>query len=418
MRQRIDYRMMQRYATHYFRRAAKHPNQFRVGMETEHFCVRLSDGRRLPYESNEGPSIEGILDDLLQRRGGRPILSGEQIVGIDAEWGKITLEPGGQLEWASPPMRRIDGLLMELDAWLETLHLVLADHDAGTLSTAYDHETRLSDIPWVPKPRYDIMRRYYYPSRHISYAAMGLTAGIHVSFDYCDETDWQRKFRAMLLASPIAIALFANSPRERGLARLKAARPLSWLFMDPVRCRLPSAAFRSDFDLQQWTQWLLRVPQLLRLRGDLLESGSKSPFGCLNMDSARFPAAWRLHLSSIFTPVRSDGRLEVRSADMQRDEMIGAVPAFWTGLLYSQDALDQLLDRLAFIEEESTWLQLYHRACSLGLQDPRLLTLGNDLLRLAIHGLHDVDPDARKARRLLRNLHDAPVPTSTSLDQP
>jgi hypothetical protein len=46
------------------------------------------------------------------------------------------------------------------------------------------------------------------------------------------------------------------------------------------------------------------------------------------------------------------------------------------------------------------------------------LTLGNDLLRLAIHGLHDVDPDARKARRLLRNLHDAPVPTSTSLDQP
>lgn len=400
----MSFRAKQRYASRYYRRTAKPRSMHRVGIETEHLCVRKSDGVRLPYESADGPCVRHILETILRQYGGQPVESGGALVGVQADWGAISLEPGGQIEWASPPTTTLAELLDNIALWLRMLRDALETHGATTIQAAYDRTTALRDIPWVPKRRYEIMRHYYYPTRQISYAAMGLTAGIHVSLDYSDERDWARKFRAMLLASPVAIAIFANSPRHRGLAQLRAARPLSWLFMDPLRCQLPAAAFQPEFTLERWIQWVLNVPQLIRLTNQQLTEGSLTPFGRLPLDGTLFTRAWRLHLSSIFTPVRSDGRLEVRTVDMQPDELIGAAPAFWTGLLYSPQVLDQLLDRLSFIDGESTWLQLYHRACSSGMSDPRLATLTNDILRLATHGLHDVEPDPTRSCRLLNQV--------------
>jgi glutamate--cysteine ligase len=53
---------------------------------------------------------------------------------------------------------------------------------------------------------------------------------------------------------------------------------------------------------------------------------------------------WANHVSTIFPEVRLKRFLEMRGADGGRWRRICAVPAFWTGLLYDQTALDAAYD--------------------------------------------------------------------------
>jgi glutamate--cysteine ligase len=88
------------------------------------------------------------------------------------------------------------------------------------------------------------------------------------------------------------------------------------------------------------------VPTLFLRRGSGLIPSGGTPLrallerhGCdgLTLDD------WELHLSSIFTEVRSYAYLEVRSADLTPGPLALSVPSFWTGLLYDDDALDDAL---------------------------------------------------------------------------
>jgi glutamate--cysteine ligase len=104
--------------------------------------------------------------------------------------------------------------------------------------------------------------------------------------------------------------------------------------------------FDPGFGIDAWVEWVCDVPTLfLRRENGLIASGGPplrellSRCGC----DAVTMEDWELHLSSIFTDVRSYGYLEVRSADLQPGSRILAVPAFWTGLLYDDRALDEAL---------------------------------------------------------------------------
>src|SRR4029077_7906459 len=53
---------------------------------------------------------------------------------------------------------------------------------------------------------------------------------------------------------------------------------------------------------------------------------------------------WSDHLTTLFPEVRMKRFLEMRGADGSRWLRLCAVPAFWTGLLYDQTALDAAYD--------------------------------------------------------------------------
>ena len=76
---------------------------------------------------------------------------------------------------------------------------------------------------------------------------------------------------------------------------------------------------------------------------------------------------WELHLSSIFTEVRSYTYLEVRSADMQPDDLVMAVPSFWTGLLYDDAALDDALELGRPFDSPAAWRRAMDAAARSGL---------------------------------------------------
>ena len=100
---------------------------------------------------------------------------------------------------------------------------------------------------------------------------------------------------------------------------------------------------------------------------------------------------WINHLSTIFTEVRLKSYMEVRGADAGKWEMICALPALWTGILYDEENLDILW------QETNDWphdeiLNLYKDVPEYGLQsefmNKKVYIEAQRLLDISISGLN------------------------------
>ncbi len=93
-----------------------------------------------------------------------------------------------------------------------------------------------AELPWVPKQRYAIMRRYLPTRGTYGLDMMRRTATVQANFDYVSEEDAMRKVRVSLRLSPLVTAMFANSPfYEGGLFGGRSYRARVWLSVDPDR---------------------------------------------------------------------------------------------------------------------------------------------------------------------------------------
>jgi len=378
----------------YFLEGAVSRPAWKIGMELEKMGRIVGSGRPIPYDG-DGPTVRDVLEFILERRGGEPIMEAGRIIGISAPWGTITLEPGGQVEWSSSPRRCLVEVEADLDKHLATLR------DAGSalgvewLEVALEPELALSEMPWMPKARYGIMRDYLRSKGRMAHRMMTQSASIQCAFDYADGADWTRKFRAAANLSPVATAMFANSARMDGSdTGYRSYRHPIWRETDDDRCLLPPIVFEDNFAMERWVDWLLDVPLLFRRDGDgLLPPDGRSfrqllegPGGSdLQLDD------WATHCSSIFTEVRSYTYMEVRSADLQPDDRAFAVPTCWTGTLYDDDALDAALEAGDGLDHTG-WLEAMDSAARLGLDGKQgrfgLRDLAARSLAAAVRAIH------------------------------
>ncbi|MDH3629239.1 MAG: glutamate-cysteine ligase family protein [Acidobacteriota bacterium] len=330
----------------YFMDACKPREDWLVGMEIERLGRREADGLPLPYENGDA-SVRRVIDALMEHRGGSRVLEGALPIGVDADWGTISLEPGGQVEWSSRPAEDLEKLGEQLDLHLDAMHRVGEQLGVRWLQTAIDPELPLDQMPWMPKSRYHIMRPYLGERGRLAHLMMTQSASIQCAYDFADPEDFRRKFRCGALLAPIATALFANSSlyegRETGY---QSYRQRVWQETDPDRCGLPDVVFDEGFGLESWLDYVLATPAIFlhRARGTVPAGGV--PFrelmvlsGC---DAIR-DEDWETHISTIFTDVRSYTYIEVRSADGLPDALAFSVPSLWTGLLYDESALDAAL---------------------------------------------------------------------------
>ena len=351
------------------------------------------DGKPIPYVA-DGPSVRGVLEFIQAERGGSPIQEGDHLIGLDAPWGTISLEPGGQVEWSSKPA----ATLPELQAFMKEHLAVMRRAEAALavrwLERAVDPETPLAEMPWMPKARYNIMRPYLGARGRLAHRMMTQTASIQVAFDYSDENDWREKFRLGALLAPLANALFANSPRIDGQETgYRSYRAAIWRETDPDRCGLPAVVFQDGFGLERWLDHLLQVPTIFRHRSRALAPAGGVPFADLlqtpGCDAPRH-AEWETHLSTIFTEIRAYSYIEVRSADLLPDERAFEVPTFWTALLYDDDARGAALERVAAWDDHDRWTNALQDASRQGLDAVsggiELRALAQDVLKLAHDG--------------------------------
>jgi len=320
---------------------------WRIGTEHEKIGFCLDKLTPIPYEGG----IKSILKGL-QRFEWEPIFEAGNIIALKRDGASVSLEPGGQLELSGAPLEHVHQTCAEVTRHLREVKEVADEIGAGFISLGFRPDTKLEDVPVMPKGRYKIMRDYMQKVGTHGREMMFRTCTVQTNLDFSTESDMVKKFRVSLALQPIATALFANSPFMEGkLNGYKSYRSRVWLDTDPDRTGMLPFVFDEGFGFEQYVDYALDVPMYFVYRGgDYLDASGKSfrDFldGKLDVVPGEKPTLddFDDHLSTIFPEVRLKTFLEMRGCDTGPWGELCAMPAFFVGLLYDEAALDTAWD--------------------------------------------------------------------------
>jgi glutamate--cysteine ligase len=326
---------------------------WRIGTEHEKFLFHRDSLRPVAYDGDSG--VEAMLHALCKVIGDKatPIIEKGKIIGLkDGDGGSVSLEPGGQLELSGAPLSNLHQTCAETGRHLRHMRAVSSALGVGMLGIGFQPKWRREDISWMPKGRYQIMQNHMPKVGTMGLDMMLRSCTVQVNLDYADEEDMRRKFRASLALQPIATALFANSPFKDGKpSGWLSGRAHVWTDTDNARCGVPSCVFDSHFGYEQWIDYILDVPMYFLHRGeDYVDVAGKSFRDYLAGTLAGFEgeppqmADFEDHITTAFPEVRLKQYLEMRGADSGSWANICALPAYWVGLLYCDDALAEAED--------------------------------------------------------------------------
>jgi glutamate--cysteine ligase len=326
---------------------------WRIGTEHEKFLFHRDSLRPVAYDGDSG--VEAMLHALCKVIGDKatPIIEKGKIIGLkDGDGGSVSLEPGGQLELSGAPLSNLHQTCAETGRHLRHMRAVSSALGVGMLGIGFQPKWRRDDISWMPKGRYQIMQNHMPKVGTMGLDMMLRSCTVQVNLDYADEADMRRKFRTSLALQPIATALFANSPFKDGKpSGWLSGRAHVWTDTDNARCGVPSCVFDPHFGYEQWIDYILDVPMYFLHRGeDYVDVAGKSFRDYLAGTLAGFEgeppqmADFEDHITTAFPEVRLKQYLEMRGADSGSWANICALPAYWVGLLYCDEALAEVDD--------------------------------------------------------------------------
>ena len=365
----------------YLQAGCKPQADWRIGTEHEKIGFCLKSFKPLPYEGGIKAMLEG-----LQRFDWKPVLENGYLIALKRDGASVSLEPGGQFELSGAPLETVHQTCGEVNRHLREVREVADEIGAGFLSLGFRPDTKLDDVPVMPKGRYKIMRAYMPKVGTHGLEMMFRTCTVQTNLDFSSEADMVKKMRVSLALQPIATALFANSPFTDGKPNgYKSYRSRIWLDTDADRTGMLPFAFEGGFGFERYVDYALDVPMYFVYRsGKYLDASGLSFRDFLKGKLEILPGELPLmsdfvdHLSTIFPEVRLKQFLEMRGADTGPWRELCALPAFWVGLLYDRTALDTAWD---FIKDwsEQERQQLREDVPRHGLQTS---FRGNSLLRI------------------------------------
>ena len=323
---------------------AKPRERFRIGTEHEKFGFRRTDFSPPPYEPG---GIRAMLEGICAL-GWEGIEDQGELIGLKHAGQSVSLEPGGQFELSGAPLASLHETRDELNRHFADVHRVAGPLGLGFAPLGFHPTATRAHMPFMPKSRYAIMRRYMQTVGSLGLDMMLRTCTVQVNLDFASEADMIRKLRVGLLLQPVATALFANSPFTEGRPNgFLSARANVWTDTDPDRTGIPAVFFEDDFGFERYADWLLDVPMYFVARdGKLLDvAGSSFRDWMAGRNEALAGLTPTLgdfadHYTTVFTEVRLKRFLEMRGADAGSPAMMLAQSAFWVGLLYDDAALE------------------------------------------------------------------------------
>ncbi|MGM0422211.1 MAG: glutamate--cysteine ligase [Pseudomonadota bacterium] len=325
---------------------------WRIGIEHERFAFEISSGAPLSYQGQ--PGIEALLTHFAAENGWTPISENGHVIALAKDGCNLTLEPGGQVEFSGSPCPTLGSAKVEMENFHRALDDCAAGLGIGFLARGVHPDWRREDIKLMPKPRYDIMAAYMPLKGDHGLDMMLRTAGAQVNLDFESEADMIKKYRVALAVQPVITALMANSRMVEGQASGFASfRAHIWTDTDADRCGIPEFVFGPEMSFARYIDYALDVPMYFYRRDGQYINVAGLSFrdfmdGKLPGHHDVYPDLndWHDHLTTVFPEVRLKHYLELRNADSGPPEMVYAMAAFWTGLLYDRDVLEQTHDRI------------------------------------------------------------------------
>ena len=318
-----------------------------------------------------------------------------------AEWGRITLEPGGQIEFSGAPQKSLLHVEQGISNYLELLREIGDRTGIIFVAAGFDPICGVADQRWIPKRRYQIMRPYLMRRGRRAWDMMSRTAAIQANLDYGDLEDLAKKFAVANRLGPIAAAIFANSPLEEGrLSGYKSVRYAVWLETDPDRTGLSPLAVDGSFSIERFIDYASTVPMFFIRRGGAYVDMAGYSFAEFMRgsggDKAPIMQDFGDHLSTVFTESRLKPHIEQRSADCGAPELMLAALAFWKGLMYHGEALDQALalaPRLDLSDFGALQLQVARHGLDARIGSVSVRAIAGASVELAVIGLRAIAPE-------------------------
>ena len=290
-----------------------------VGVEVEWLPVDLTD----PFRP--------VPEELVPTPGTEPGPAGS----------RLTLEPGGQIELSSPPLRGIGPACAALAADAAALSGNLAERGLGLVGLGYD--PRPLPERWVDGPRYDAMEAYFDAQCAAGRTMMRATASVQVNVDVGPSPDAvEARWRRAHDLAPTLAAAFANSPlAESGPSGWRSRRLAVWADIDAGRtasadcggdCRSAWARYALDARVMMIRRDEHRFEPLLEPLAfeEWIERGHELGYPTLS--------DFEYHLTTLFPPVRPRGWLELRMVDSLPDPWWRAAVAVAVTLVADDEA--------------------------------------------------------------------------------
>ena len=389
-----------RQLAEYIAAGCKPPEAWRIGTEHEKFGFRHADLAPPPYLPDPG-SRAGIrpLLEAMAAQGGSPILDRDNPIGLKLDGAAISLEPAGQLELSGAPLQNLHETAAEMAAHFAAVRAAAEGLGMGFAPLGFHPLASRAAMPWMPKGRYAIMRRYMPQVGTLGLDMMTRTCTVQVNLDFASEADMRVKLRVGLLLQPLATALFANSPFTEGRPNgFLSYRAQVWTDTDNARAGIPAVMLDPGFGFERYAAWMIdEVPMYFLYRDGRYIDVAGASFRAFM--EGRIPQLagevatvgdFADHLTTVFTDVRLKRFLEMRGADAGTPEMMLAQSAFWVGLLYDPAALAAA----AALLHDMTWedaMALRTAVPRLGLAAPwrggSLRDLARQVLAIAAQGL-------------------------------
>ncbi|RLM91591.1 glutamate--cysteine ligase B, chloroplastic-like [Panicum miliaceum] len=368
----------------YLASGCKPRSDWRIGTEHEKFGFQVETLRPINYQQ-----IRDLLNGVADRFGGHRVMEGNNIVGLKQGSQNISMEPGGQIELSGAPLETLHQTRAEVNSHLCQVKAVGEELGIGFLGLGFQPNWALSDMPIMPKAKFEIARNYMPKVGSSGLDMMFRTCSVQVNLDYGSEQDMIMKLRAAIALQPIATAIFANSPFKEGkLSGFLSLRSYTYTDTDSDRTGMLPFVFDSSFGFERYMDYVLDVPMYFVCR-------NKRHINCTGMSFRDFMAG-KLPQVPGERPTLNDWEvrlkrfLEMRGADGGPFSTLCALPAFWVGLLYDDESLRCITDMIAdWTSEERDMLRRKVPVTGLKTQfrGGYVRDLAENLVKLAKDGL-------------------------------
>jgi glutamate--cysteine ligase len=357
----------------------------RIGVEVELLVAdaRRTPGLAAPYPRQRYPALlAGLGDGHLD--------------------GRLTVEPGGQVELSSRPGSNLPDTIGTVRRDLAELRRRAARHGAALSGVGVDpiHPARrITD-----EPRYAAMERYLDGWGPAGRTMMCSTASVQVNVEAgvhppgpgrrgspAPVTGFAERWDLLHAIGPALVAAFANSPRRDGrLTGWKSTRQAVWLDLDPARIGVPERRPGEEVPAA-FARWALDAPLMMirRQHGSWSAPAGLTFRSWLQLGRAavpdRSPATaddLAYHLTTLFPQVRPKGYLEVRFIDAQPGQWWSVPPAVIGVLLDDCAAAQEARDSCAPVQGR------WRDASRVGMDDADLRRAANRTLCAAATALH------------------------------
>ncbi len=310
----------------------------KIGIECE--CLFYDENqRRIPVNLADRFSATDLLNEIID------------LQSDDAIKASYSLEPGGQLEWASPPMKSLHEINCNYLKNKVRVVEIAKRENLKYIDYSLEPLYQPSEIDLIKHEKYRLMDKMFIGTGKLGRWMMRNTSSIQVNIDFSSREEAEKMAYIADCLTSIASILFANSPFWKGKPSGKEnLRYKIWNSTDNSRCGnlMDHGMMVPKGLINKYAQYIQSVPAIFIKDENGNVRSYKKTLGSwlkelLNQDRLT-DGHIQLALHQIFTHVRFKNVLEIRGSDRPPSGFEFAPAAFWTGLLLENETQNDIFD--------------------------------------------------------------------------